>query len=229
MVGCKTGYTDDARSCLVSCAEKNGMKLICVVMKDEAPYHYRDTISLFEYGFSNFEKVYVSQTETRYNIDNTGLFYSGNDIFGSSQPFLSLNKDDFIILPRTISFEDVESSISYETADANQAAVITYAYQGLNLGSVRVDFTVSGDDSSIFDMPSGPEETSEKEDGPIVFVNVTVIIIGCAVLGGALLIWLIIHIILKNYNISPRSGRRSWRKRNRHRRRRARKHKDYDF
>lgn len=236
LVGCKTGYTDDARSCLVSCAEKNGMKLICVVMKDEAPCHYEDTISLFEYGFSNFEKVFVSQTETKYNIDNTGLFYSGNDIFGSSQPFLSLNKDDFIILPRTISFEDVESSISYETGDENQAAVITYAYQGLSLGSVRVDFTVSEDDSSIFDTPSESEENSglaagngnESEGSSIVFINVTAILIGCAALGGALLVWLIVHIILKNYNISPRSGRRSWRKRNRHRRRRDRK-RDNDF
>lgn len=35
LVGCKTGYTDVARSTLVSCAEKDGMKLICVVMKDE--------------------------------------------------------------------------------------------------------------------------------------------------------------------------------------------------
>ena len=33
LVGCKTGYTDVARSTLVSCAEKDGMKLICVVMK----------------------------------------------------------------------------------------------------------------------------------------------------------------------------------------------------
>ena len=47
LVGCKTGYTEDARSCLVSCAEKNGLRLICVVMKDEAPYQYEDTISLF--------------------------------------------------------------------------------------------------------------------------------------------------------------------------------------
>jgi len=31
IVGCKTGYTNAARSCLVSCAEKDGMKLICVV------------------------------------------------------------------------------------------------------------------------------------------------------------------------------------------------------
>ena len=102
LVGCKTGYTQAARSCLVSCAEKNGMKLICVVLKDESPNQYEDTISLFEYGFANFERAKVAQLETKYNIDNTGLFYSGNDIFGNSQPLLTLNQEDYIILPKPI-------------------------------------------------------------------------------------------------------------------------------
>ena len=42
LVGCKTGYTNDARSTLVSCAEKDGMKLICVVLNDENPNYYED-------------------------------------------------------------------------------------------------------------------------------------------------------------------------------------------
>ena len=123
LIGCKTGYTQAARSCLVSCAEKNGMKLICVVLKDESPSQYEDTVSLFEYGFANFERDKVAQLETKYNIDNTGLFYSGNDIFGSSQPLLTLNQEDYIILPKTISFEDITSDISYEASNEKQAAV----------------------------------------------------------------------------------------------------------
>lgn len=77
LVGCKTGYTDVARSTLVSCAEKDGMKLICVVMKDENPNYYEDTITLFDYGFSNFQRVNISQTETKYNIENAGSFTVG--------------------------------------------------------------------------------------------------------------------------------------------------------
>ncbi|MCQ2519394.1 MAG: D-alanyl-D-alanine carboxypeptidase, partial [Lachnospiraceae bacterium] len=37
-IGSKTGFTDESRQVLVSCAERNGMKLICVVMKQETPY-----------------------------------------------------------------------------------------------------------------------------------------------------------------------------------------------
>lgn len=226
LVGCKTGYTDDARSCLVSCAEKNGMKLICVVMHDESPYQYEDTIALFEYGFSNFEKINVSQAETKYNIDNTGLFYSGNDIFGSSQPILSLNRDDYIILPKTISFADTESVISYESGNENQAAVITYSYHGVDIGTVRVDFNIRNEEGYVFDVIP---EAAEKEK-PFIFINMTVILIGISSLALILFIVLVTRIILKNYVISgrPRRGRRK--KRGRHRgrgRRRGRDHLDF--
>lgn len=143
LVGCKTGYTDVARSTLVSCAEKDGMKLICVVMKDENPNYYEDTIALFDYGFSNFQRANISQTETKYNIDNAGAFYSGNDIFGNSKPILQLNQNDSITLPNTITFRDAVSAISYDNTAPGQAAVITYTYNDVVLGTASIDFTAS--------------------------------------------------------------------------------------
>lgn len=143
LVGCKTGYTEAARSALVSCAEKDGLKLICVVLRDEAPFQYEDTIALFDYGFNNFEKINISQKETRYNIENTGLLYEGNDVFGTSKPILSLNQDACVILPKTIPFESLTSSISYDTKDENQVALITYSYEGIPLGTASVDFNTS--------------------------------------------------------------------------------------
>lgn len=184
LVGCKTGFTDDAGFCLVSCAEKNGLKLICVVLKDSQPQQYEDTIVLFDYGFANFEKVAVAQTETKYNIDNTGLFYSGNDVFGNSQPLLSLNQDDCIILPKTIPFDGIESSISYDTENENQAAVITYSYLGVPLGTVGINFAAIKNEPSIFDMP--PEE-QEPEDS-FVFVNIRLILIVLGILAFLVLI-----------------------------------------
>ncbi len=225
LIGCKTGYTDIARSCLVSSAEKDGMKLICVVMHDESPYQYQDTIALYEYGFSNFEKINVAETEEKYNIDNTGLFYSGNDIFGNSQPFLALNRDDFILLPRTASFDDTESDISYDTGDENQAAVISYTYRDVPVGSVRVSFSASQDEKSLFDAE--PEETPQpagpEPEKPVVFVNVVYIFIGVGCLAGAALVILLARMILRNYAFAgrkrrgrkERNGRKEWRRRNR--------------
>lgn len=159
LVGCKTGYTDVARSTLVSCAEKDGMKLICVVMKDENPNYYEDTIALFDYGFSNFQRVNISQTETKYNIENAGSFYSGNDIFGNSKPILELNQTDSITLPNTITFQDAVSSISYDNTEPGQVAVITYTYNDVVLGTASLDFTAAEMGSSVF--RGNTEETTE--------------------------------------------------------------------
>ena len=233
LVGCKTGYTNAARSALVSCAEKNGLKLICVVLRDEAPYQYEDTIALFEYGFSNFDKVNVSQTETKYNIENTGSFYSGNDIFGSSQPLLSLNKSDCIILPKTIEFTDLISSISYDTPDAGQAALITYSYNDVILGTVSVDLTTPKTENQPFgnaddwkdDASDNPDtgnvpaegtdnntDTAQKDSQQsapsFVFVNVGKILLWALGIAVVILLLVIIRAFLKNYQINRRRARR---------------------
>ena len=165
LVGCKTGYTDAARSTLVSCAQKDGMKLICVVMRDENPNYYEDTIALFDYGFSNFQRVNISQTETKYNIDNAGSFYSGNDIFGNSTPILQLNRNDCITLPNTITFQDAVSGISYDDTEPGQAAVITYTYHDVVLGTASLDFTATEKGSSVFDSTAETTEGTETVSG----------------------------------------------------------------
>lgn len=71
--GGKTGFTSLARQTLVTCAEKNGMKLICVVMKEESPEQFYDTTKLFEYGFSNFSVVNVKENETNYSVQNSNF------------------------------------------------------------------------------------------------------------------------------------------------------------
>ncbi len=220
LVGCKTGYTDDARNSLVSCAEKNGMKLICVVLKEENPYHYEDTIALFNYGFSNFDKVNISQSETKYNIDNTGFFYNGNDIFGTSKPILTLNQQDCIILPKTARFEDTISSISYDTDNESRAALITYTYHDVYMGSASLDFTTNQETAYSFDSMtedaseiasiSHGEETSHPKTS-FIFINVVKLfwlVVGIALV---IIIILVTHGVLKNYQISF-SGNRFTRK-----------------
>lgn len=236
IVGCKTGYTDASRYCLVSCAERNGMRLICVVMRDEAPYQYEDTISLFDYGFSNFDKVIVSESETKYNIDNTGLFYSGSDIFGNSRPILSLNEDDVIILPRTTSLKDTDSTISYETDDENQAAVITYSYHGVNIGTVGVNFTIPEEESYDFEsLPSeNTEDTySQEKETPVIFVNIVKVFVILAVIAVLILLFIVIRAVLRNYQFTGRRSRNKWRNMNTRKRRRKGKRpnrfRDYDF
>lgn len=212
LVGCKTGYTNAARNTLVSCAEKDGMKLICVILNDESPYQYEDTISLFDYGFHNFEKVNVSKTETKYDIDNTGFFYSNNDIFGNSQPILSLNEEACIILPKTVTFQELTSSISYDTPSKNQAALITYSYHDVILGSVPVDLAVSSKESYTFDtvpqLNEEHKETAADNTSPsFVFVNIIKVFIAIGIMAVIIAILFFARIFLKNYYFSRRKRR----------------------
>lgn len=215
LVGAKTGYTNAARSCLVSCAEKDGLKLICVVMKDESPLQYEDTISLFDYGFSNFEKINISQTETKYNIDNTG-FYSENDIFGNSKPILSLNKNDYLILPKTASFEDTVSTISYDTAAENQAAVISYTYHDVFIGSANLDFASTQEETYAFDTNTEGEnaEIAEEKSNepPVIFINIVKVLLGLVALAAVVFLLLLLRAFLKNYEFAHRNSRSSWRR-----------------
>ncbi len=51
IIGGKTGYTSLARNTLVTGAERNGVRLVAVVMKSSGT-HYADTKALLDYGFA---------------------------------------------------------------------------------------------------------------------------------------------------------------------------------
>lgn len=51
-VGGKTGFTSAAGRCLVSCCERNGVRLVCVTLSD--PDDWRDHATLYDYAFVNY-------------------------------------------------------------------------------------------------------------------------------------------------------------------------------
>lgn len=60
--GLKTGSTDDAGYCFTGTAERNGMRIITVVMGTKTePERFNETRKLLDYGFNNFEmKPYLN-------------------------------------------------------------------------------------------------------------------------------------------------------------------------
>lgn len=170
LVGSKTGYTDKARQTLVTCAQKDGMKLICVVLKEESPSQFTDTIDLLNYGFSNFKKYNVSEYDQEYNIQTYDFFQTDNDVFGSSQPILSLDRDASIILPITADFADAEKSIIYEETNSGRLATIVYQYQGMTVGtcSILINPNVSSGsvNADVADGADGSEEYGSEMGDP---------------------------------------------------------------
>ncbi len=61
--GVKTGFTKKCGRCLVSSAERNGKKLICVTIN--APDDWNDHKYLLDYGFKNFNKKIISRKDEK--------------------------------------------------------------------------------------------------------------------------------------------------------------------
>ena len=49
IVGGKTGYTSKAGNTLVTCVEKNGVRMVAVILKSKST-HYEDTKKMLDYG-----------------------------------------------------------------------------------------------------------------------------------------------------------------------------------
>lgn len=224
--GGKTGYTAAANETLVTCAEQNGMRLICVILGEDSPEQFNDTVKLFDYGFSNFAPANISANETRYAIKSTNFFPTNYDILGNSDQLLTLNKDNYIIMPANLSFDKLESVVSYSTESPSEVVQITYSYHGAYLGYGVVNRASETPEVSVFDssLTTSSEKIAENGQKP-VFINV--IFVGTIVVGIAL-IGIIVSLVVSvftNYNIldNLRSDKRE------RRRRRSRKRGDFHF
>ena len=92
--GGKTGYTDSAGRCLVSCCMRNGTRFICVTLN--APDDWNDHIKLYNWAFSNYSWRNVTE-----NITFTVPVISGTEkeaVIGAEKVGLLLEKDDVLSL-----------------------------------------------------------------------------------------------------------------------------------
>ena len=65
--GIKTGFTNGANRCLVTCCKRGEMDLICVVLgADTKKYRTTGSIKLLEYSFSNFKYVNIEEMVSNY-------------------------------------------------------------------------------------------------------------------------------------------------------------------
>lgn len=193
LVGSKTGYTDQAGQTLVSCAQKDGLKLICVVMNAQRPGQYEDTVTLFDFGFSNFTTANIYENDQTYVSSDSSYGMDVTDVLGDSSPLLNMDRSSFVVLPKTASFSDVTSYITMATAEENCMATAHYQYGTHNIGSAQIYVSaISGSLQDDIGELEHIEETvpiSTKEPSPI-YVNVKKI--AMYVLPGILIVLLLI-------------------------------------
>ena len=233
VLGGKTGYTDDARQTLVTCAEQNGMRLVCVVFKEESPVQFTDTEELFNYGFQNFHVMNISENEDRYNIEATGFLQIGNDIFGSSEPILSIDTDSYVIIPNTVSFQDLEPDIDYSISDENRVAGISYSYHGMYVGNAYLNLITDNASTYEFDtnmtstdvsVEKTTTESEQEAEQDTIFINIKKVLIGILIFAAIAITIFMVHALIAN-------GRTARRRKNRIKRKQTRRsygHSDFN-
>lgn len=120
--GGKTGYTDQAKTTLVTMADNGSMRLAAVVLGDYGVDAYEDTKNIFDYGFGNFKKVMLSEQQKSEDIES----------FADS--------DSYVVLPDTVDFSNVDCEIQVANGDSNNSdtATAVYTYQGNVVGKAEV-------------------------------------------------------------------------------------------
>ena len=175
LVGAKTGYTSDAGQTLISCAQKDGMKLICVVMNAVKPEQYKDTITLFDFGFSNFTTANIYDNDKTYVSSNSTYGMDVVDVFGNSSPLLNMDRNSIIVLPKTASFTDTTSYITMAEEDENCMATAHYQYGTHDIGTAQIYVTATN--TQIHENPGELEQVEEiipvkPEEESRIYVNI---------------------------------------------------------
>lgn len=229
IIGGKTGFTTDARQTLVTCAQREGMKLVCVVMKDESPYQFTDTAELLDYGFASFQKLNVAENETRYNIRSASFFKTRIDIMGSSRDILALNRTGSIVIPKGMKFEDADVKVSYDTTEDGAVADLDYYVGDNRVGGTTLDY--ASNDGDVFDFANIITNTSDeapesyKPDHKTVFVTVSDVVKKLFMIVGILfLVIVIIALVMRFIKSSRRAGMK---KRKRYKKRSENKRYNY--
>lgn len=164
--GGKTGFTDESGYTLISYAVKDGMKLICVTMKESKPDdRYIDTKALFEYGFNNFKKISVSNSDVS-SLFNSSNYYSSK-VYGDSKINFSMDAS-YIDLPNSATISDVgltlENNASNDTnSQYDYTAKLNFMYNGNIVGNANL---LVNTDSSVVKSYNLPYLSANNSSTP---------------------------------------------------------------
>lgn len=211
-IGGKTGYTNVARQTLVSGAQRNGMRLICVVLKEESPYQFTDTISLFDYGFHNFTMFPVAENDTTYTMGNTDFFNTNSDIFGSSKQIISIDPNDYIVLPNTADFSDTTSKLIYDNTTGDEIATVSYQYHGVNVGTASIKLASDTGEEYDFDSPvieKEQEQTNIRTQSNVIFINVIKVLRIILLAAGIFIVACFIKAYLNGYHFGYKKRKKN--------------------
>lgn len=150
VTGLKTGSTSAAKYCLSATAEKDGVRLIAVVMAaPDFKARFSDAVTLLNYGYANCrlyedrEGLPLPQMAVTGGVeDQVSLVCSG------TFSYLGMNGEDFSRVERELVLEE---SLQAPVAPGQQAGVLRYTLDGKTLGEIPVVTAAGVEKAGILD------------------------------------------------------------------------------
>lgn len=136
----KTGFTSNAKHCLVSSAYNNDLELICVVLGSED--HFGDTRTLYNYAYSNYSIkniVRINDTVTTITVKDASYNTKNLD--------LVVGEDVPVLISNSLDINSIEPQISLNNnikAPINKGTVlgrVTYSVEGVNYTTDLIAFS----------------------------------------------------------------------------------------
>lgn len=202
--GGKTGFTDESQYTLVTFAEKDGMRLICVTFQEpDDASRFVDTKALFEWGFENFTKTTTSSSNISSLLTNDTIYTS--DVFTSRALNYNLTAS-FITIPNSGSSSDVTVAIddNYDLTNDNGDLTVHLKYLfGENVVGTTT-LTISSNDSTNTSLLPYLEESDSSSN----YTAKKCLRINLWILLGVIAFAIILAFVIKNYNSNSRRRRR---------------------
>lgn len=153
----KNGYTDVARYTLVTCAQRDGMDIICVVLQASADSVYQDTLTLINYGLDSFSKSEISQDAGYFEE----MLKKEDPTFENCTVSRFRYDSPYVIIPKEGSLSDLSIRLTYEDAPETGTVSAQYYYGNHLVG--QMEFSVDGIQKEV-DLPEDTASLSPSEE-----------------------------------------------------------------
>ena len=157
----KTGYLLKAGNTLVTYGEKDGRRVVSVILKGSPRQYFVDGKNLLQFGLNRFQNVDIAENETRYvtgddQVDVNGTSYAPSD--------LAVQAGKKITLPKDASFADAELSLGAvpDGAPEGTVGVLNYIYNERKIGSAYLMTKAGAEALAAAEEPS--EESADAAD-----------------------------------------------------------------
>lgn len=154
----KTGWTSVAGSTLVTYAERDGRRLIAVVLKGEPTQYYLDTITLLEFGFARVKNVDITEAEGAYITGDEPVAVGDASYAPKDLEFYH----PYVTLPKDAEYGDAKKT--FETSlpagsPEGAVAVLRYTYNERKVGEAFLRLKVRESDVEVVPPSAETEET----------------------------------------------------------------------